>query len=123
MFGTPVKVVPINQPAYVGCNFGPSNTAQLKRHGELIVTIFPHATAGSWQQVIETYTHQAGGHAVSDLGDAALVDQFTAGGGTTTYVAVLDGALAVVVQRVIFSGPAAPVAAVISLTRTVLSSL
>jgi hypothetical protein len=123
VIGTAVKAVPINQPNYVGCNYSPSDTAMLTSKGELIAVIFPAVSETSWKDVVTFYTHQAGGHDVSNLGDAALSGQFTAPGGSTTYVAVLRGSIALVVERVIFTGTPASVSTVISLAQTVLGSL
>ena len=123
VIGTAVKAVPIDQPNYVGCNYGPSVADLLTSKGELIVVMFPRVSASSWMQAVAPYTHQAGGQPVSNLGDAAVAGRFSASGGNTTYVAVLDGPLAVVVERVTYAGAAASVSTVVNLARTVLGRL
>jgi hypothetical protein len=123
MIGATVKAVPINQPTYVGCNYSPSDPAQLKTSGSVIVVIFPNATASSWMRTVMLYTHQTGGQPVSSLGDAAVAGQFSATDETTVYVAVLHGSLALVVERLTFAGAPASVNTVVNLSRTILGRL
>jgi hypothetical protein len=118
-----VKVVSINQPDSVGCKYSPSDTKELESHGDLILVIFPHVTVNSWMQAVAIYTHQIGGQSVSNLGDAAREGRFSAPSGNTTYVAVLDGSLAFVVERVTFATPAVSATSVVSLARSVLGRL
>lgn len=120
---TAVKVVPIKQPTHIGCNYSPSDTAQLMSHGEVIVAAFSNASVGSWKMTVASYTHQTRVQPVGNLGDAAVSGQFTSAGATTTYVAVLAGSLAVVVERVTFAGSPVSVGNVVNLARTVLSRL